>query len=129
MTAPPRPSGGVVRKIRRRLWKAQGGSCFWCQAETILPEDLLREYIPLDSVYQDGFADQLDVLVQQLMSRVPEFKRRWFNEVATIDHVIEQAAGGSWDEENLVAACYRCNHERGVRFHKRQQLLAQEDGE
>lgn len=34
---------------------------------------------------------------------------------ATIDHLLPVARGGSNEEENLVAACYACNLQKGVR--------------
>ena len=122
MSAPPRPSSGEVRKIRRRLWQAQDALCHYCHKPTILPEDLLAEYLPLEQIRAE-FSDEMNALHQQLLAKVPEFRRRWFNEVATVDHVIEQALGGTWDEDNLVMACYPCNHDRGVRFHRRLRLL------
>ena len=113
----PRLSGTDARRIRRRLWHAQRRCCFWCEKTVILPEELLREYLPLDSIYEEGFGRELPSLHQQLMDRVPEFKRRWLRDLATLDHLIEIARGGSDDEDNLVVACAPCNAARGEIFH------------
>ncbi len=116
--ANPRETGKAVRRIRRRLWLKQNKRCYWCDKEVILPEDLLREYVPLDDIYNQQLADQLPGLHSQLMSRLPEYKRRWLNDVATVDHVIEHARGGSYDDDNLVVACMSCNAARGRDFQR-----------
>lgn len=74
----------------------------------------------MDDIYEKGFADRIPALHAQLMARVPEFRDRWNNDLATLDHLIEHARGGSDDEENLVVACAPCNFERGAKF---QELL------
>jgi 5-methylcytosine-specific restriction endonuclease McrA len=120
----PRLSGTVARRLRRRLWQSQKKRCYWCDKKVILPEDLLRKYIPLSSIYDEGLADQLPGLHAQLMSRVPEFRRRWKNDLGTLDHLVEHARGGSHEITNLVLACAPCNELRGRRF---QQLLLESD--
>jgi 5-methylcytosine-specific restriction endonuclease McrA len=117
--AAPRESGTEVRRTRKRVWRKQKKRCYWCEKEIILPEDLLREFIPLDDLYQQHLADQLSGLHAQLMSKSPEFRRRWLTEVATLDHVVEHAIGGSIKEDNVVVACMPCNAARGIRFQKR----------
>ena len=117
--AAPREAGTEVRRTRRRVWHKQGKLCYWCDKEIILPEDLLREFIPLDDIYQQRLADQLPGLHSQLMSKSPEYKRHWLNDVATLDHVVEHAIGGSIDEDNVVVACMPCNTARGIRFQQR----------
>ncbi len=114
--AAPRETGTTVRRIRRRLWLKQNKRCHWCNRKVILPEDLLREYVPLDDIYNQRLADQLGDLHSQLMNKSPTYKRRWQSDVATLDHVIEHARGGSYDEDNLVVACILCNAARGRDF-------------
>ncbi len=114
--ARPREAGSTVRRIRKRLWLKQNKRCHWCDREIILPEDLLGEYVPLHDIYDLRLADQLGDLHSQLMNKLPEYKARWLSDVATVDHVIEHARGGSYDEENLVVACISCNAERGRDF-------------
>lgn len=82
----------------------------------MLPEQLFERYLPLDDLYEQGLADQLPTLHQQLMTKVPEFRRIWENTLATVDHLIEHARGGSYDDHNVVVACSRCNSDRGVAF-------------
>lgn len=113
-----RPKARIVRKIRRKLWKQQGGECFWCGIPTVLPEDLLREYVPLDDIYRLGLADGLSALIEQLKTKDPGFRIRWTTELATVDHLIEHALGGTYEEKNLVAACRPCNERRGQQFHE-----------
>lgn len=125
MAALPRPDGKVVRAIRRKLWD-QDRFCYWCRKETILPEDLLRRFIPLDDIYANHMAHQLNDLINQLSAKSTEFRTAWRNDLATVDHLLEHAAGGTYDEENLVIACYPCNHERGLRFNRT--LLDEGDG-
>ena len=36
-----------------------------------------------------------------------------FNNTATIEHIRPKSKGGSNDHENLMAACYSCNQDRG----------------
>lgn len=122
----PRPSGTEARRLRRRLWKKQKRRCYWCSKKVILPEDLLRKYIPLSSIYEEGLADQLPRLHAQLMSRVPEFRHRWKTELGTLDHLVEHARGGSHEITNLVLACSPCNERRGRIF---QQLLLESEEE
>ena len=52
------------------------------------------------------------------MNGLPEYRQRWLNEVGTVDHVIEHARGGTYDEENLVLACMPCNAARGQEFQR-----------
>jgi 5-methylcytosine-specific restriction endonuclease McrA len=35
--------------------------------------------------------------------------------LATIEHLTPLARGGTWDRENLVAACHECNNRKGNR--------------
>ncbi len=116
--SPPREAGKTVRRIRKRIWLQQDKRCHWCSREVILPEDLLREFIPLDDLYDQQLADQLSGLHSQLMSKSSEFRRRWLNDVGTLDHVIEHARGGSLKDDNVVVACMPCNAARGVHFQK-----------
>lgn len=108
--------GQEARRIRMRLWGDQGGKCHWCAKITVLPERLFAEYLPMDDIYSKGYADRIPILHAQLMAKVPEFRDRWNNDLATLDHVIEHARGGSDDESNLVVACAPCNAERGLKF-------------
>lgn len=112
----PRLPGKDVRRIRRRLWHQQQKQCYWCQKETVLPEDLFEQYLPLDDIYQQGLAEHLSILHQQLMQKEPEFRRVWENDLATLDHLIEHARGGTYDDHNLAVACARCNSDRGTAF-------------
>ena len=32
---------------------------------------------------------------------------------ATIDHLVPLCKGGTWRKDNLVLACYKCNHSKG----------------
>lgn len=114
----PRPSGTEARRLRRKLWRRQGKRCYWCSKKVVLPEDLLRKYVPLSSIYDEGLADQLPKLHAQLMSRVPEFREQWLNDLGTLDHLVEHARGGGHDLENLVLACSPCNERRGKIFHQ-----------
>jgi hypothetical protein len=82
----------------------------------VLPEQLFEEYLPLDDIYAQGLADQLSILHQQLMQKEPEFRRIWENDLATVDHLIEHARGGTYEDHNVVLACSRCNHDRGTAF-------------
>jgi hypothetical protein len=82
----------------------------------VLPEQLFEQYLPLNDIYEQGLADQLSTLHQQLMSKEPEFRRIWENDLATVDHLIEHARGGSYDDHNVVVACSRCNTDRGAAF-------------
>lgn len=91
----------------------------------MLPEQLFEEYLPLDDIYEQGLADQLSVLHQQLMLKEPEFRRIWENDLATVDHLIEHARGGTYDDDNLVLACSRCNGDRGAAF--KEALESEED--
>lgn len=45
--------------------------------------------------------------------RRPTRKGRWYNNTATLDHVVPRSVGGSSDGSNLVLACWRCNQWRG----------------
>lgn len=112
----PRLSGREARRLRRQLWHDQKKRCYWCRKKVVLPEDLLRKYLPLDSLYQERLADQLGQLHAQLMAKVPEFRQRWLNDLGTLDHLIEHARGGSNELTNLVLACAPCNESRGRRF-------------
>lgn len=114
--ARPRLPGKDVRKIRRRLWDQQRKKCYWCQKVTVLPQHLFERYLPLDDLYQQGLAEHLSILHQQLMQKEPEFRRIWENDLATVDHLIEHARGGSYDDHNVVLACSRCNTDRGLAF-------------
>ena len=122
----PRPSGTEARRLRRKLWKHQKKRCYWCDKKVILPEDLLRKYVPLSSIYDEGLADQLPQLQAQLMSRVPEFREQWLNDLGTLDHLVEHARGGSHKITNLVLACAPCNERRGRTF---QRLLLESEDE
>lgn len=116
--APPRPTGGGVRRLRRRLWHRQEKRCHWCGKSTILPEDLLRRYIPLDDLYDQGLADGISLLHQQLMMQDADFRAAWLHDLATLDHLIEHAQGGPFEESNLVVACSPCNQRRGTMFNR-----------
>ncbi|MBS7544329.1 HNH endonuclease [Ancylobacter oerskovii] len=52
--------------------------------------------------------------------------------MATLDHVIPKAIGGSNHNSNLVLACYRCNYERGsmaqAEFIDRRLALGEKEG-
>lgn len=110
-----RPQATFVRRIRRKLWH-QDPNCHWCHRPTILPEDLLRRYVPLDDLYQLRMEDQITPLINQLRQTVPEFRTAWESDLATVDHLVEHALGGTYDETNLVIACYPCNEARGQKF-------------
>ena len=120
----PRLSGKKTRRIRKRLWHKQRKRCYWCGKKTILPERLFEQYLPLDDLYEQGLADQIPVLHKQLMEKVPDFRRKWTTMLATLDHLIEHARGGSYDDTNLVVACTPCNEVRGATF---AQLLESDD--
>lgn len=79
----------------------------------------MREFIPLDDLYKQHLADQLPGLHSQLMNKSPAYKRHWLNDVATLDHVLEHALGGSIEDDNVVVACMPCNAARGIRFQQR----------
>lgn len=53
-----------------------------------------------------------------LKGRSPEERRQMHRQgvdsIATLDHLIPRADSGSGGLQNLVLACYRCNHERGT---------------
>lgn len=119
--ASPRPSGGTLRRIRRTLWHRQRGRCHWCEKATILPENLIAEYLPLDDLYKTGYADQITNLIRQL-HHVESFQIRWVSDTATIDHLKERASGGTYDMANLVMSCSPCNLARGVAFQRLQSV-------
>lgn len=123
----PRPTGGTLRRIRRNLWHSQRGLCHWCEKATVLPEILIAEYLPLDDLYKNGYADQITDLIRQL-HQVTSFHVRWVNDIATIDHLLEQASGGTYDLTNLVMACSPCNLDRGVRYQRLQKIIVDDYG-
>lgn len=44
-----------------------------------------------------------------------DLRRDIFLVIATVDHVIPRAKGGSDDLENLVLACHKCNLDKGAK--------------
>lgn len=108
-----RPASKDVRRKRRKLWKEQDKRCFWCEKPVVLPEDLLRSYLPMDDIYNLGMTDQINDLIEQLKAKVPDFRVVWNTQLATVDHIVEHAEGGTYSYENLVVACMPCNAERG----------------
>lgn len=82
-----------LRDLLTQLIERQDGQCFYCSCE----------------IYQIGDA--------QLGWRPnPRPGVPWSGpppKLATIEHLIKQADGGTDDEANLVAACTKCNNSRG----------------
>jgi 5-methylcytosine-specific restriction endonuclease McrA len=112
-----------VRDSRRRqmLWAEQNGKCFYCARTCILPNDLLKEFayqIDKENLVKFLLSNNRDTignLIDYLLREVPEFKYRWHDDLATLEHVVPRGTGGEDKMENLVMACARCNQERGAR--------------
>lgn len=98
------------KKRRRTLWENQEGKCYYCDRLTILPEDLLAEFV---SVIENP-GGTITVLLRENR----DFKSRWHNELATIEHLIPRGMGGSDRKENVVMACAYCNQKRGLQTHQ-----------
>jgi 5-methylcytosine-specific restriction endonuclease McrA len=81
------PSGNNQRVgalKRRRLWRRQQGKCHYCGVQMLQVNGIAE-------THTGGHHER----------------------EATIDHIIPLAGGGGWSYENLVYACYKCNHEKG----------------
>jgi len=75
-------------KKRRRLraaFEREGGRCFYCDRPVILMESGATRP-------PSGIVDGL--------------------RIATIDHIVPRAHGGLTKLENIVCACYHCNHQK-----------------
>jgi 5-methylcytosine-specific restriction endonuclease McrA len=70
------------REIFAAVWLKQDAKCFYCDIRTSLPTD------------KSAFLDS----------------RRF--ELATREHLIRKATGGSNKQDNIVMACARCNEAR-----------------
>lgn len=78
-----------VEKVRR-IYARDGRRCWWCG----------RVLMPLDEVPEVGRA-------------VGSGERRMPPNFPTIDHLTPRSLGGTNGLDNLVVACFNCNHERG----------------
>lgn len=106
-------SGGTLRASKRRaiIWQNQDGKCHYCGRATILPRDLVEKFVGEFDDSEQGY------IIDQLMND-PRFKFRWHDDLATIEHLIPKAAGGTDAITNLVVACARCNQEKGTESHQ-----------
>lgn len=98
------------------LWRNQSGRCYFCKRETILPGRLVESWLGMDHGWWDDLLPQeRGDLVRDLINQ-DGFKARWGDDLATIEHVIPLARGGSNRLSNTVMACARCNHTRGAQM-------------
>lgn len=106
-------SGNTLRASKRReqIWQDQDGKCCYCDRDTILPRVLVEKFVGEFDDAEQGF------LIDKLMAD-PRFKRRWHDDLATIEHLIPKAAGGTDARHNLAMACARCNQEKGTESHR-----------
>lgn len=98
-----------TRRIRARLFGESDGLCQFCGVLTILPDELVSKYEPVNP---KCWTKQ----VENLLRDNAEFRDLWHSVLATIEHVLPLGAGGTWDRENLKLACYSCNHRRARIF-------------
>jgi 5-methylcytosine-specific restriction endonuclease McrA len=68
---------------RSRLFKRDGGRCFWC-----------KKALALIKMGTD-------------VTKIPEDLR------ATFDHLLPRSKGGTDEDKNLVTCCPKCNNRRG----------------
>lgn len=81
-----RRSAEKARK-RRRIFREQSGLCYWCRQPMVIVEK------------QDQRTD-------------------WPNDMATFEHLDPKGdpnRGRIYHQRRIVLACYKCNHERGIR--------------
>lgn len=98
-------------KKRALLWEEQDGKCAECGRQTILPHDLLELFAP------DHDSRDIGPLITSLLRTNKEFKARWHDDLATIEHKIPKVRNGSDSLSNLEICCSKCNADRGVASH------------
>ncbi|MGI8468963.1 MAG: HNH endonuclease [Pyrinomonadaceae bacterium] len=81
----------------------QGSRCYWCWTEVVRVSE-----IEADDRIKDNFFTF--VFYASKKRKKPVIVERG---VATIDHLVRAADGGTNNLENLVVACVRCNQRRG----------------
>lgn len=103
-----------VKNIKRRhqIWLTQDGKCYYCERDTILPTDLLMEFL------EEVEAAERGDLIDHMLKTSVEFKRRWHDDLATLEHLVPRGSGGKDALDNLVVACSRCNQKRGTETHQ-----------
>ena len=72
----------------------------------------------MDHIYEEGMVDWINDLINQLKAKEERFRVVWETQLATVDHLVEHAAGGSHQDSNIVIACLPCNEARGRQFHR-----------
>lgn len=104
-----------MQKHREVLWRRQGGKCGYCRRPTVLPAALVEQF---HGPFKD---DELGVLIEELLTTNERFKKRWHDDLATLEHVVPKAAGGGNDLTNLIMACASCNQEAGALYLKQRE--------
>lgn len=99
------------KKRRRQIWEEQEGKCHYCGRYTVLPEALLAEYV--EEIPEDK-TDLIDLLLKE----DADFKYRWHDDLATLEHLLPRGQGGTDARWNLVVACAKCNQEMGMIAHQ-----------
>jgi hypothetical protein len=83
-----------------RLITESGGRCRWCNCEIVRVRQIKRMHEVLGE-------NKVEI------TWLEDGKRRTAA-VATVDHVVSLARGGSREPANLVASCARCNFKRNA---------------
>lgn len=106
-----------MRDADRRdlLWKRQGGKCGYCGRITVLPKALIEQFAGPFPEAQTG------PLIEELLASNERFKQRWHDDLATLEHIVPKAEGGSNLLSNLMLACASCNQEAGAQYLKKRE--------
>lgn len=86
------PNSRQRREFIRKLWPIQGGKCFYCDIQLLNPDEF-----------------DLEAYLDSLQTK----KRKNPITYPTLDHFIPKCYGGDWSVQNLVLACFTCNHRKG----------------
>jgi hypothetical protein len=95
---------GKGRDLLNRILEKQRYKCCYCGVHIVNDRDIERRYdSTVRRVYTVEWTNELG---------------HFFEEVtASVDHKIPLSLGGSNQEDNLSAACIKCNHEKGSQTH------------
>lgn len=88
-----------ARAYLRLLLLEQDHQCFWCRGWIIAIKDLEQKAFVKGDHKEAKWIESGRVLSAA---------------IATVDHVIPLSKGGTSARENLVAACWQCNNDRGL---------------
>jgi len=84
---------------------------------TVLPTVLIEQFV--GPFHENEKGD----LIETLLSTVAQFKQRWHDDLATLEHIIPKAEGGGNTLKNLMLACSACNAEKGAEYLKERERL------